>query len=303
MRMTRRAVAFACVASALVIRHAGAGDLKPYSLTAETRARFAGFAAGSDVLVLGELHGTQEVPRLVAGLLAPLNERGYRVLALEMPHDQQESLQNWALGRSARVPAFFTDPSGDGRGNAQLLELVRLAVAPPYRWKLVCFDEPEITFGELLKAALRKRPPAGGKADELTDDEALAVWRKRDATMAANLLAEVKSVEGSGRVLAVCGNLHARTADDGKEPMLTRLWPPFAATVKAQRPAWRVRSVNIDFSRGAFFNEGQARPIRSPRPIEEPVVRPGEGSSWDLLLDLPEATPATFLPRNAAAPK
>src|SRR5579871_2514438 len=59
-------------------------EIAPYTLPAEAQAQLMGLAAEADQLVLGEIHGTQEVPRLLLGLREPLAERGYRGLALEI---------------------------------------------------------------------------------------------------------------------------------------------------------------------------------------------------------------------------
>src|SRR6478672_2822983 len=95
-------------------------------------------AANNHLLLFGELHGTREVPALVAGLLPKLVERGYRGLALEVPRDQQALLTAWADGQLDQPPPFFTRPSRDGRGNVQALELARTARA--LGLPLACFD-------------------------------------------------------------------------------------------------------------------------------------------------------------------
>ena len=42
-------------------------SLTPYDLPEPTRQRLLALADGSDLLLIGELHGTQEVPRLILG--------------------------------------------------------------------------------------------------------------------------------------------------------------------------------------------------------------------------------------------
>ncbi len=268
------------------------------------RARIEELAASSDVLVLGELHGTREVPRLAAGLLASLNERGYHVLAIEAPDDAQAPLMAWARGETDRVPDFFANPSGDGRASVELLELIRIAVSAPFRWRVVCFDEREEILDKRYEALIRKNQQRAGDADlsSLTDAAAVSLWREGDAAMAMNLLREAGSLKSTGRILAICGNLHARTRHDTKDPVVSRFWPSFAATLKQRQPAWRVNSVDIAFSGGAHFNEGKVRTIRG-RPIEHAEVRSAGQSGWDLVLTLPEASPARFLSPNARSPE
>ncbi|MDQ6669848.1 MAG: ChaN family lipoprotein, partial [Chloroflexota bacterium] len=61
-------------------------------------------AASSRLLLFGELHGTREVPTLVAALLPKLAARGYAALGLEVPRDQQAALLAWADGQVDQPP-------------------------------------------------------------------------------------------------------------------------------------------------------------------------------------------------------
>jgi len=56
--------------------------LEPYPLPPKALGVLTKLADASDVLVLGELHGTQETPTIAAALLAPLSQRGYREKAI-----------------------------------------------------------------------------------------------------------------------------------------------------------------------------------------------------------------------------
>jgi hypothetical protein len=277
-----------------------ASDLRPYPLPPAARARIEELAASSEVLILGEVHGTQEVPALVAGLLEPLTKLGYHTLALEVPNDVQASVLAWARGETERLPDFFTNPNGDGRGNTQLLALTRIAVSAPFRWQIVCFDESESIQEKQYLALMQKKRAEGVDAPQLTADDGVALWRERDAAMASNLLREARSLKPAGKILAICGNIHARLTNDQQEPMLSQLWPSFAARLKQGQPAWRVSSVNIDFHGGAFFNEGKVQTF-TERPLEQAVVRPaGQAGGWTLELGLPRATPATFVSPGTA---
>jgi hypothetical protein len=287
----------ACLAIGLAIpTDSRGGDLKPYPLPPEASTSIEKLAASSDVLLLGEFHGTQEVPQLVAGLLAPLSELGYHMLALEVPNNHQAAVLAWTRGETKKIPDFFANPNGDGRGNAQLLALARIAAAPPFRWQIICFDESESILEEKTRVALaQKKQTEKAKGSELAvDDEMFALWRERDATMAANVLRETKSLKPTEKILAICGNLHARVTKDEHDPLLSKLWPSFAAMLKQGRPAWRVNSINIEYYSGGYFNEGKVQSIRK-RPLEHAVVRSEGQSGCSLELSLPVATPATFL--------
>lgn len=296
------AIVLACLLGCLAIRGSSyAGDLEPYPLPPEARSAIEHLAARCDVLILGEIHGTREVPGLVAGLLAALNKQGYRALAIEVPNDAQAPLLAWARGETKRVPDFFANPNGDGRGNVQLLELVRTAVSPPFRWQVVCFDESEAILEKRYAALVQKRRTGDADPPQLQADDEISLWREGDAAMAANLLREAKSLKSTDRILTICGNVHARTERDAKDPMLSKLWPSFAGMVKQGQPAWRVSSVDIGFSSGAYFNEGEVKTIRG-RPIEHAEVRSAGQTGWDLVLSLPKASPARFLSPNPGSP-
>jgi hypothetical protein len=302
VRVRNPAIILACLFGCLAIRGGSyAGDLEPYLLPPEARARIEQLAASSKVLILGEVHGTREVPRLVTGLLAPLNERGYRILALEVPNDAQAVLLAWARGETDKVPDFFATPNGDGRGNVQLLELVRTVIAPPFRWQVVCFDESEAMVEKRYQALTQKRQTGDADLSALLTDDAIALWREGDAAMASILLREVKALKSTEKILAICGNLHARIKPEANDPIVSKFWPSFAGMVKQGQPAWRVSSMDIEFSSGAYFNEGKVQTIRG-RPIEHTEVRSAGQTEWDLVLSLPKASPAEFLSPNSSSP-
>ena len=48
-------------------------ELVPYALPPKTEQALVNLAGETDVLILGELHGTQEVPAVATALLAPLS--------------------------------------------------------------------------------------------------------------------------------------------------------------------------------------------------------------------------------------
>ncbi len=97
MRVRHWTAIITCVSAHLLTGiGARAGDLKPYPLPPETSAEIEKLAARSDILILGEMHGTQDVPELVATLLAPLTKLGYGTLALEVPNNFQATLRAWA---------------------------------------------------------------------------------------------------------------------------------------------------------------------------------------------------------------
>jgi hypothetical protein len=231
-------------------------------------------AANNHLLLFGELHGTREVPTLVAGLLPKLVERGYGGLALELPRDQQAPLTAWADGLIDQPPPFFTRPSRDGRGNTQVLDLVKTARA--LGLALVCFDQAPDQVGQH--------------------------WADRDGWMARNLLEDWSQLPTGARVAGICGSLHARLAPEQGLGRLLRkavsggqqLWPSLAGWVRQHQPALLAAAIDVRFATGGYFNMGEKTIYTRPGAPKEPWTQPG-GPAYTLELWLPRATPVTFL--------
>ena len=238
-----------------------------YDLPPTVKAELLTLASQSDLLLLGETHGTQEVPRLVLGLLDNLAALGYSGLGLEIPHGERAALAAWIEGGEV-IPTFFgTKEFQDGRGNQQALSLTQQAASRPQPWKLLCFD-----------------------ADFLREGEA---WVDRDRHMAENLIALWQKECAGQKVVAVCGNYHSRLI--APEQPDFGFWPSFGANVQLLRPELTVSAVDIRFHGGRFFN-GEVRAFNSASPlIEGTELRPGGWLGHTAELHLPQATPATFL--------
>jgi hypothetical protein len=105
-------------------------------LNADTIDSILSLAEESDILILGEIHGTQEVPLAIASLLHDFYRLNYRAIGLEINISEQEMLRRWAAGETTEIPDFFTHPSLCGRGNEQVLSLVQNAILTG--WQIVC---------------------------------------------------------------------------------------------------------------------------------------------------------------------
>ncbi len=247
------------------------GALEPYLLPDMVLKTLQDVAAQSDVLILGELHGTQEVPRLVQTLLPSLAAWGYGALALEIDADQHRALVDWAMDRTQPAPPFFAQPSGDGRGNVQVLSLVQTAVNAD--WQLLCFDmastEPIISMENF--------------------------WQQRDAAMARNMAAQRQAICPDAKVLVVCGNMHARLFNHAPEDSWAYpLWPSFAAMLREQQPTLVISAINIDFGAGEYYNGGRINSFDS-QALDESRIDLTENTEFTLTLRLPTATAVTFL--------
>jgi hypothetical protein len=92
---------------------------------------------------------------------------------------------------------------------------------------------------------------------------------------------------------------------------MSKLWPSFAACLQTNHAAWRIRSVNVVPLSGAYFAmtdsaegempRGKSQTIRATRKLIEAEALLLHDKDWNLELNLPRATPATFLPLAGAA--
>jgi erythromycin esterase-like protein len=291
------ALAIAVTIGATALAEETIPDLPPYPLPAEARKSLTELAETCDVLILGETHGTQQVPAIAETLLDPLTKLNYRTIALEVPYDQQPAIEAWATGKTDVVPSFFARPGSDGRGNREVLALVRRALRPPQEWKLICFDQTE----QEMMRQMTERLPKGGQgtiaeqAAKLSPNDFVALSVARDAAMAEQLAAATTLPPKGNKVLAICGNLHARTANHAPpESQIAALWPSFAAQLAMNQPALRVQSINFEAYGGEYFNGGKVSQFTS-RPLDKVELRPTPNGQWDWVLRFPEATVATFL--------
>jgi hypothetical protein len=219
-------------------------------------------AQQSDFLLFGELHGTQEPPQLLAALLDDLTSLGYGGLALEIRRGDREPIMRWATGASGEVPRFFAQPGSSGSGNEQLLALIRQVAVEG--WQVLCFsDDP---------------------------DQGCATWTERDSVMADNLAAQWQQYCPGQKVVGISGNLHSRLAptEFGAD-----LWPSFAACFQQRNPQFVVRSVDLVFHSGSFYNEKLQ--TLDDDPLAEAEIREDTRLGHSLALHLPQATAATFL--------
>jgi hypothetical protein len=113
--------------------------------------------------------------------------------------------------------------------------------------------------------------------------------------MATHFGMQREKLPSQHKVVVVCGNLHARTANHAPaESQLKALWPSFAAVVKREHPRWQLRSVNVHAFSGEYFNGGKVNKFNE-RPLAKVEARSTAQGDWDWELNLPRASVATFL--------
>jgi hypothetical protein len=139
--------------------------------------------------------------------------------------------------------------------------------------------------------ALARAAAGRGWALICFDEIVVANWRARDQKMAEQLVAEWQHCCPSLKVLCICGNLHSRITP-GAGPG-ARFWPSFAAQTQRLLPHRPVRSVNLVFHQGRYYNL-RVQQFRLP-PIETAYVAADENDGHTLALHLPRATAVTHL--------
>jgi hypothetical protein len=94
---------------------------------------------------------------------------------------------------------------------------------------------------------------------ENESDLTITIWQQRDATMAANLEKRRKQFASPGKVLAICGNQHARTANppDSND----HWWPSFAAVLQSSQPGKPVNSIDINSKSGYSSSGGKVNDL------------------------------------------
>jgi hypothetical protein len=156
---------------------------------------------------------------------------------------------------------------------------------------------PEAEMMDQLKERIPKdkQGPIAEAAAQLTPDDMVAISVARDATMAERLAEGVGAMVAGEKVLAICGDFHARTTDHSPaDSPVKPLWPSMAAALASKHPEWRLKSLHAHPFSGEYFNGGKVNRF-TERPIEGVEFRSTADADWDAELNLPRATVATFL--------
>jgi erythromycin esterase-like protein len=179
------------------------------------------------LLLLGEVHGVRQTPRVLAALIELLD---VRALALEWPAPLTSTVE--AHRRTGVLDEHELLWLGDGRLTAGHLALLRDLAdrRPALEW--LAFDTWTI-------------PP---------DLPGESLWTARDHAMARHILAHTSA---AGRTLVVAGNAHTPTAR-------TRLGIPMGAWLARERRG--LRSVQINYGPGAVYNMASKPLASSGRP-------------------------------------
>ena len=130
----------------------------------------------SRIVVIGEVHGSKEIPEFVGNLLCSLSKNAAPyILALEIPTEEQEKLDSYvnrletvSFEFAFRDSFFWNRPLHDGRSSlavAHLIERVRQLIIAGAKLKLLAFDSRDYktgktaaSFASTLEQVLTKTP-------------------------------------------------------------------------------------------------------------------------------------------------
>lgn len=213
------------------------------------------------LILLGELHGTREVPRLAAAVAAAYAQAGPVLLAVEIDHAEQRAIDVYLRsngGPDARAALssrpFWarTDVAHDGRRNHDLLDLfeqLRLLRSAGRDVAVLAFDVPR------------------------TPDH-----HARDRAMATVLRASHRALP-RGRLVVVTGNVHAMKERPSGAPAIMQV--PAGAYLRDLQPvAFRVTART-----GHFW---ACRQACGPMPADGAGQRTGpSGGAYDHVIVLP----------------
>lgn len=232
-------------------------------------------AAGKRLVLVGEKHGTREIPDLVEALVERMAADGPVLLGLEIPRTEHVELRRYLAsdgGRDARsrlaAGAFWqvADRQHDGRRSHDMLDLVESVRA----LRLLGNDV----------AILPYDVPVGHGRDHH--------WR--DAEMARYIRSAYEGLR-SGRLVVLAGNVHAMRARPSDAP--PQMQEPMGAYLQDLAP-W---SVDVVAAGGAFwacFGPGRCGPleITGAPPVGSHAP---EGEVFDLRVVLPRFSVGTLM--------
>jgi hypothetical protein len=213
--------------------------------------------AQTKYLVLGEYHGTAEMPAVTAELVCAAAQGGGRVLlALEIPQSEQSELEAFVGSNATTLEGRgFWERARDGRSSQAMFALLQ-------------------RVRELRDVGLDVEVLAVAPSGRLSEEEEAVLWRRfsppaevdrsgsvTDLRMAAAVIDGAQRTQAQ-RVIFLVGNAHAVTA-----PSPSSSWNPVTGDVRrfvrmhtaAALPRENTLSLVFTHSGGAGFAQTQSR--------------------------------------------
>lgn len=224
------------------------------------------------LVLLGEYHGTREIPQYTLALVDALSADGSVALALEMSRSEQ--------------PALDTFMASDGGPEA-------IAQLQASKWWSIKGQQHDLRRSrDMFEMILRLRElRAAGRAISLwAIDLAEGIHRssdQRDRDM-ATALRERYLTESSDRVLVLIGNVHAMLAKPSRAP--PQMQQPMGSYLTDLNPY----SIRLSALKGEFWGcAGDCKPI-TLQPTGT-INSPWRGPEYHYFLVLPQLSVARFM--------
>ena len=250
----------------------------------------------ASMVMLGDMHGTHETPRLAAELACTFARAGTTVtLAIEMPSDEQAALDAYLAsdGKEAAQSALITRPfwrnSRDGRASVATMAMIdrirtlRQRGAP---LALLAIDAPSTTWTQPLpkvtpeqeKLLRAKMKESGDKDAEQQVPQLLALIPAvivRDRAMAQHMT-DAMHADPARRFVILAGNAHTGKLADGMLPGVQSMASILLPQVKS------LLSLNTAALKGAFWGWVLGRDpgpseLELPAPLREELTKRGAG--------------------------
>jgi len=218
------------------------------------------------IIFFGEIHGSKEIPLILAEFFRIFSQEEDFDLALEVPRDNQEKIDNFLMLRNEEIlkeiSFFKQQENSDGRNSLEYLQLIKtIAEINLQRFlpiRILCID-----------ISLQDKFESQNEREEGMADNIFNLWKKEK------------------KMFVILGNVHISK----KQFILgEKIISPVACHLVAlSYPSPRIFSVNLQPRTGEFFNFG----IKRVEELSEDVDK-----SFDQIFFLDKISPCSFVENN-----
>ena len=218
------------------------------------------------IIFFCEIHGSKEIPLILAEFFRIFSQEEDFDLALEVPRDNQEKIDNFLMLRNEEIlkeiSFFKQQENSDGRNSLEYLQLIKtIAEINLQRFlpiRILCID-----------ISLQDKFESQNEREEGMADNIFNLWKKEK------------------KMFVILGNVHISK----KQFILgEKIISPVACHLAAlSYPSPRIFSVNLQPRTGEFFNFG----IKRVEELSEDVDK-----SFDQIFFLDKISPCSFVENN-----